>query len=91
MRWTVVLGANYDAVDFDTALRGFRRLYNAPPQRVLCAPDVLIRFASLHARSGEDALRRALFHAGLPVFSAVLPPGTIVFEGEVDENRMGDW
>jgi hypothetical protein len=23
--------------------------------------------------------------------AAVLPPGTIAFEGEVDESRMGDW
>jgi hypothetical protein len=91
VRWTVVLGATYDTTDFDAALRGFRRLYNVAPQRVLCAPDVLIRFAVLHARSSEDALQRELRHGGLPVVSSILAPGTIVFEGEVDEERMGDW
>jgi hypothetical protein len=91
VRWTVTLGGKYDADDFEIALRGFRRLYNVAPQRVLCAPDVLVRFAALHAHSSEDALRRELLHAGLPVVSAILAPGTVVFEGEVDEERMGDW
>jgi hypothetical protein len=86
-----VLGDDYDEEDFAAALHSFRQLYNVAPQRVLCAPDVLIRFAALHAPSSEDALRRALLHAGLPVVSAILAPGTIVFEGEVDEERMGDW
>jgi hypothetical protein len=85
------LGDDYDEEAFAAALHRFRQLYNVAPQRVLCAPDVLIRFAALHAPSGEDALRRALLHAGLPVVSAILAPGTIVFEGEVDEERMGDW
>jgi hypothetical protein len=58
---------------------------------VLCAPDVLHRLAALTARSPDDALRRDLRYAGVPVTSAVLAPGTIVFEGEVDEDRMGDW
>ena len=61
------------------------------PARVLCAPDVLTRLASVVARSADDALRRDLRYAGMPVASAILAPGTIVFEGEVDEERMGDW
>ena len=58
---------------------------------MLCAPDVLHRFAQLHARSGDDAFMRDLRHDGLPVDAAILAPGTVVFEGEVDEERMGDW
>lgn len=90
MRWTVALGAAFDERAFETALAGFRRLYNVAPERVLCAPDVLGRFATLTGRS-DDALHRDLRYDGVPVVSAILAPGTIVFEGEVDEERMGDW
>jgi hypothetical protein len=91
VRWTVALGARFDEQAFQTALAGFRRLYNVAPERVLCAPDVLARFAALMSRSPEDAMNRDLLHDGVPVVSAILAPGTIVFEGEVDEERMGDW
>ena len=86
-----MLGSTFGAQAFDDALGGFRRLYNVPPVRVLCAPDVLARFAALNGRSSDDALQRALRYDGLPVVSAILAPGTVVFEGEVDEERMGDW
>jgi hypothetical protein len=40
----------------------------------------------------EDAGRtREVRFRGIPLYAAVLPTGTIVFEGEVDEVRMGDW
>ena len=91
MRRTVPLGTAFDAVALEDALVGFRRLYNVAPDRVLCAPDVLIRVSSLIGRNGDDALRRELRWGGVPVVSAILPPGTIVFEGEVDAERMGDW
>ena len=91
MRWTVALGSAFDEAALDGAFAGFRRLYNVAPARVLCAPDVLTRLAVLTARSADDALRRDLRYAGVPVVSAILAPGTIVFEGEVDEERMGDW
>ena len=90
VRWTVALGASFDEPAFEVALAGFRRLYNVAPVRVLCAPDVLGRFAALTG-SSDDALQRDLRYDGLPVVSAILAPGTIVFEGEVDEERMGDW
>jgi hypothetical protein len=61
------------------------------PERVLCAPGVLQRFAALYARSADDALARSLHFEGIPLESAILRPGTIVFEGSVDEERMGDW
>lgn len=91
VRWTVALGTAFDEAGFAAALGGFRRLYNVAPERVLCAPDVLARFAALHARSGDDAFARDLRHDGLAVSAAVLAPGTVVFEGHVDEERMGDW
>ena len=91
MRWTVALGANYDESALEEALAGFRRLYNVAPARILCAPDVLTRFAALYARSSDDAMHRDLRYDGVPIVSAILAPGTISFEGEVDEERMGDW
>ena len=91
VRWTVALGARFDEPAFENALAGFRRLYNVAPERMLCAPDVLGRFAALMSRSPEDAMNRDLRYDGVPVVSAILAPGTIVFEGEVDEERMGDW
>jgi len=91
VRRTVDLGVSFDLAALDDALAGFNRLYNTHPDRILCSPDVLVRVAALTARTGDDALRRELRWAGLPVASAILAPGTIVFEGYVDEERMGDW
>lgn len=61
------------------------------PERVLCAPDVLQRYAVVYARSGDAALAQRLRYEGIPLESAILKPGTVVFEGHVDEERMGDW
>jgi hypothetical protein len=91
VRWTVSLGAGFDEGALERAFAGFRRLYNVAPERVLCAPDVLGRLAALTARSADDAMSRDLRYEGIAVASAILAPGTIVFEGEVDEERMGDW
>lgn len=76
---------------FEAAFARFRQLYHLRPQRVLCAPDVLQRCAVLFARTADDALSRDLRFDGIPLVSAIVAPGTIVFEGEVDEERMGDW
>jgi hypothetical protein len=91
VRWTVALGAAFDDAAFERAFARFRELYHVRPQRVLCAPDVLSRYAAVFARTADDALARALRHDGIPLAGAILAPGTIVFEGEVDEERMGDW
>ncbi len=91
MRWTVVLGTSFDEAAFEHAFTRFRQLYHVRPSRVLCAPDVLARYAAVYARTPEDAHRRDLRHDGMPLAGAILAPGTIVFEGEVDEERMGDW
>ena len=91
MRWTVALGAAFDEQALEAAFSGFRRLYNVAPERVLCAPDVLSRCGALLARSADDAMRRDLRYDGVPIVSAIVAPGTIIFEGEVDPTRMGDW
>ncbi|GAC1415099.1 MAG: hypothetical protein NVSMB5_03870 [Candidatus Velthaea sp.] len=52
---------------------------------------MLQRYAEVFARSGNDALARELGFEGIPLVSAIVEPGTIVFEGHVDEGRMGDW
>ena len=81
---------NEDA--FEEAFAGFRRLYHIKPQRVLCAPDVLMRYALLYSRSVDDAHGgHALRYEGIALESAILASGTIIFEGEVDEEQMGDW
>jgi len=87
----VSLATDFDESAFEEAFTGFRRLYHVRPDRVLCAPDVLQRFAALYARSADDALSRRLRFEGIALESAIVGPGTIVFEGQVDEERMGDW
>lgn len=91
VRWTVALGTSFDDIAFERAFTGFRQLYHVRPERVLCAPDVLSRYAAVFARTAADAVNRDLRYDGIPLVSAILAPGTIVFEGEVDEERMGDW
>jgi hypothetical protein len=52
-----------------------------------------MRFCELFDDSSEAALLhsgRQLFF-GVPLAAAILAPGTIAFEGEVDEEKMGDW
>jgi hypothetical protein len=91
VRWQVALAPDFDAAAFEDAFAGFRRMYHVRPERVLCAPDVLQRYAALYARSADDALSKRLKFAGIALESAIVRPGTIVFEGRVDEERMGDW
>ena len=92
VRWTVTIGERFDDAAFERAFDGFRKLYHVRPLRVLCAPGVLTRYASVFSRSVDDAhAGTALRYAGVPLESAILKPGTIVFEGDVDEERMGDW
>jgi hypothetical protein len=91
VRWEVAIGTQFGDAAFVDALAGFRRLYHVLPERLLCAPDVLARYAALYARSADDAHARDLRFEGIPLASSIIAPGTIVFEGNVDEERMGDW
>jgi len=65
--------------------------YNVPPTAGRCSPDVLDRYCRLFERGDDVARHRAVRFRGVPLFAAVLPVGTVVFEGEIDEDRMGDW
>ncbi len=87
----MALGTAFGEAAFDEAFAGFRRLYHIRPERVLCAPDVLTRYAQVYSRSIDDAHTRDLRFDGIPLIGAILKPGTIIFEGRVDEERMGDW
>ncbi len=88
----MALAPDFDEPAFEAAFAGFRRLYHVRPERVLCAPDVLQRFGALYARSSDAALNGTrLRFEGIPLESAIVRPGIIVFEGHVDEERMGDW
>jgi hypothetical protein len=80
-------------LEFERAFDQFRELYNVRPLRVLCAPDVLARYCALYERDSERALRQSgrIAYEGIPLVAAVIAPGTIAFEGQVDEERMGDW
>ena len=76
--------------EFERAFDRFVQTYNVEPHVGRCSPEVLDRYCILFERA-DDAARRELRFRGVPLFAAVLPPGTLVFEGEVDEDRMGDW
>ncbi len=86
------LGALFTIDAFERACASFREFYNVAPSRASCAPDVLARFCELFESPGSaHATGVRLRYAGMPLVAAVLAPGTIAFEGEVDEEKMGDW
>ena len=93
VRKEIRLGPRFAAAGFRRAFDQFIAVYNVLPQRALCAPDVLMRYCELF----DDSAEAALLHSspqvflGVPLVAAVLAPGTIAFEGEVDEEKMGDW
>jgi hypothetical protein len=84
------LSRHFSPAEFERAFRGFQQMYQVRPSRVLCSPDVLERFCEIYARAG-DAHRREVRFEGVSVAAAIMPPGTVAFEGEVDSDRMGDW
>lgn len=90
VRREVRLGRHFNPAEFERAFRSFQQLYQVRPSRVLCSPDVLDRYCEIYRLSGE-AHRREVRFEGLPVVASVMPPGTVAFEGEVDQDRMGDW
>ncbi len=85
------MGTNFAAESFERAFERFVQIYNVQPAIARCSPDVLSRYCRLF-ESGDDAARiREVRFRGVPLLAAVMPVGTIAFEGEVDEDRMGDW
>ena len=91
VRKEVHLGASFSSASFERAFAAFRSLYNVMPQRVTCSPDVLDRYCRLYEGNGLEPGGRVVRFEGIPLAAAVLPPGTVAFEGEVDPGRMGDW
>lgn len=91
MRREVRLGRQFSTAEFERAFASFAELYQVKPKCVACSPDVLQRYCALFEGSVEDAHRRDLQYRGIPLVASVLPAGMIAFEGDVDEDRMGDW
>jgi hypothetical protein len=93
VRREVRIGATFTRGDFERAFATFRQTYNVAPSRALCAPDVLARFCALYEsqRVTVHMASTRLRFEGVSLVAAVLPPGTVAFEGEIDEERMGDW
>ena len=91
MRREVRLGSNFAAEAFVRAFERFLQTYNVAPAIARCSPDVLERYCRLYEHDDDAARRREVCFRGVPIHAAVMPAGTIAFEGEVDEDRMGDW
>ncbi len=93
VRREVRLRADFDLHLLNEALSSFRAQYSLPPERGVCAAAVFARVAELVLGSAAAAHRhstRVVFE-GVPIVAGVVAPGTIVFEGSVDETKMGDW
>ena len=93
VRREIVVGACFSAEAFADAFAQFRKIYNTAPLRAFCAPDVFARYCELFERSAAAAHRHSTRarYEGVPLEAAILRPGVVAFEGEVDEERMGDW
>ncbi|MHB8147055.1 MAG: hypothetical protein ACYDGM_07350 [Vulcanimicrobiaceae bacterium] len=90
VRREVRLGGQFTAEAFAGAFDRFIQTYNVSPQLARCSPDVLVRYCRLF-ELGDSAHGGQLRFRGIPLYAAVLPAGVVAFEGEVDEDRMGDW
>jgi hypothetical protein len=91
VRREIRLDNRFTADEFERAFNRFVQTYNVPPKVARCSPDVLERYGHLFERGADAAQRRELRFRGIPLLAAVLAGGTIVLEGEVDPDRMGDW
>ncbi len=91
MRREVRLGSQFALEAFELAFERFLQTYNVAPTIARCSPDVLDRYCRLFERTEEAARIREVRYRGVPIYAAVMAAGTIAFEGEVDEDRMGDW
>jgi len=85
------LEARFGPGEFERAYESFVSTYNVAPNVGRCSPDVLDRFCRLFELGDEAARREQVRFKNVPLFAAILASGTVVFEGEVDEDRMGDW
>lgn len=85
------MGLGFSVEAFERGFDRFVQLYNVPPTQARCSPDVLDRYCRLFERNEEAARRKEVRFRGVPLHAAVLPAGTLALEGDVDEDRMGDW
>lgn len=92
VRREVRLGAIFGDEAFANAFASFRQTYNVAPSKAYCAPDVFAQCCAILADS-SDAHRHStrLTYDGVPIVAAILAPGILALEGEVDEIHMGDW
>lgn len=90
VRREVRLQRAFSPAEFERAFRSFTELYHVRPTQVLCSPDVLERYCVVYDLR-DEGMRRELRFRDARLSAAVLPPGTVAFEGEVDPDRMGDW
>ena len=87
----IQLDSRFAADEFERAFDSFVQTYNVAPNVARCSPEVLDRYCRLFERLDDAARHRHVSFRGIPMYAAVLPSGTIVLEGFVDEDRMGDW
>ena len=91
VRRELQLDARFAPEEFERAFESFVQTYNVRPSIARCSPDVLDRYCRLFEHNEDASCRREVRFRNVPLHAAVLPAGTVVFEGEVDEDRMGDW
>ncbi len=90
MRREVRLVDGFTLDDFARAFAGFVQLFGVRPLRALASIDAFFALAALAAPQGIPTALE-LRYEGVRIEAAVLAPGTLILEGEVDETRMGDW
>ena len=90
MRREVRLADGFSLDDFAVAFAGFIQLFGVRPTRALASIDAFFAYAALVAPRAT-LTELALQYEGVRIEAAVLAPGTLILEGEVDETRMGDW
>jgi hypothetical protein len=90
VRREIRVGRHFGPAEFERAFGAFQQMYHVRPSSVLCAPDVLERFSEIYGEAGQAHVRDLRFE-GVRVSASVIAPGMVAFEGEVDEDRMGDW
>ncbi|HVA38639.1 MAG TPA: hypothetical protein VNJ51_13615 [Candidatus Dormibacteraeota bacterium] len=91
VRREVRLPDAWSVEDFERALHRFVELYGRRPEIIFGAPAVLERFCRYYERSPERAYGGSPQFEGIPLHAAILPPDVVAFEGEVDEEILGDW
>ncbi len=90
MRREVKLADGFSYDEFEVAFSGFVQLFGVRPTRALASIDAFFAIAAL-AEPKAISTAVDLRYEGVRIEAAVLAPGTLILEGEVDETRMGDW